>query len=81
LYALLFVVAFAAYVVGVSVGWMRDDASSRTWNFASRKSAAFFFGVIALMLVSFLYFAPFTYGLALSNAAIERRFWVLHPRL
>ncbi len=78
--ALIFVVACASLVAGASLGWMAED-TVQPWHFPSRKSATMYWGGIALMLVAFLYFAPFTYGFMQTNAAIDRRFWVLHPRL
>jgi len=79
LFALTLLVALAAVVGGIAAGWM-DDADAAPWRFGSRRSAGVYVGVVALVLVSFLYFSPFTYGFTLSAAAYDARFWVLHPR-
>jgi len=77
LFALVFVVALASVMIGVPAGWNggRDDF----WSFPTRRSAAGYFATLALLLVGFLYFLPFTYGWTMSLASWDAHFWVLHP--
>jgi dolichyl-phosphate-mannose-protein mannosyltransferase len=79
LFALTFVIALAAFSCGAIADWMNDD--SRLWEFPTRRSAAIYFGVIAMLFVSFTYFLPFTYGWPMSTASWNVHFWVLHPHL
>ena len=64
LFALVYLVAFAAYSNGV---------------LGERRSTWFYGGLIALMFAGFVYYAPFSYGLTLSAPAYDQRFWLLHP--
>jgi dolichyl-phosphate-mannose-protein mannosyltransferase len=75
MFALVFLIALAAYSLGLFSGWMRMDG----WRFSSRRSLALYLGVIALMLIGFAYFLPFTYGWPLSQASWDMHFRVLHP--
>lgn len=77
LFALVFLIALASLVSGALAGWLGDDAPP--WRFASGRSAAMYAGLVGLMLVGFLYFAPFTFYLPLSPEAFDARFTVLHP--
>jgi dolichyl-phosphate-mannose-protein mannosyltransferase len=79
LFALVFVIALGAFSTGVLAGWM--DASTPLWHFSSRRSAALYWGVLGLALISFVYFLPFTFGWPLSRPAWDAHFWVLHPSL
>jgi dolichyl-phosphate-mannose-protein mannosyltransferase len=77
LFALLFGVLLAAYWFGTVAGWNeRDDA---LFLFESRRSERLYWGIVLLVLVSFFFFAPLSYGFALSQGAFDARFWVLHP--
>jgi dolichyl-phosphate-mannose-protein mannosyltransferase len=75
MFALVFLIALAAYSLGLFSGWLRMDG----WRFSSRRSLALYLGVIALMLIGFAYFLPFTYGWPLSQASWDMHFRVLHP--
>jgi dolichyl-phosphate-mannose-protein mannosyltransferase len=79
LFALVFVVALASVMLGIPAGW--NDARGDSWSFPTRRSAAGYAAMLALLLVGFLYFLPFTYGWTMSLASWEARFWVLHPHL
>ncbi|HVZ47511.1 MAG TPA: phospholipid carrier-dependent glycosyltransferase [Gemmatimonadaceae bacterium] len=72
--ALVVSVAIATIGIGALADWTGGDGRSR---FASRRSAALYWGVAALACVTFLYFAPFAYGSPMTNAAYHRRLWVL----
>jgi dolichyl-phosphate-mannose-protein mannosyltransferase len=71
-FALLYSVALAALAVGILAGWQDDDEAP--WRFASARARMLFAGVLALVTVSFVYFAPLSYGTSLSaSAAAQRR--------
>jgi dolichyl-phosphate-mannose--protein O-mannosyl transferase len=78
LFALTVLVALAAYAFGVLTGEMQDGDRA-PWAFTSRRSAAVYIGIVALLLVSFVYFSPFSFGFTQSGAAWDFRFRVLHP--
>ena len=77
LFALVFGVLIAAYLLGTVAGWNERDEP--LFDFASRRSAGLYWGVVALVVVSFLYFVPLSYGFVISQSAFDARFWVLHP--
>jgi len=77
LFALVFLAALAALLIGVPAGWDRSGENLST--FPNRRSAGLYAGIIALLLIGFVYFLPFTYGWPMSQTAYDARFWVLHP--
>lgn len=79
LFALVFGVLVAAYWWGTVAGWNANDASP--FRFESRRSAMIYWGIVAVMVVAFAYFSPFTYGWPISLRGYDHRFWVLHPQL
>ncbi|HTE45661.1 MAG TPA: phospholipid carrier-dependent glycosyltransferase [Gemmatimonadaceae bacterium] len=78
LYALLFLITLAIMSLGVIAGWNDPDDGS-IWRFSSRASASWYWGVAAMVLLGFLYFAPFSYGWSLTPTGYDARFWILHP--
>jgi dolichyl-phosphate-mannose-protein mannosyltransferase len=76
LFALVFGVLLAAYVAGLSAGWLDDDELLR---FRSRGSAALYWGLIVAIVVGFVYFSPLSFGVIQSQQSFDARFWVLHP--
>jgi len=74
-FALVFSVGIAAFALGLLAGWQADDDAP--WQFRTRRSAVIFVGVIGAVMVSFVYFAPLSYGTALSERAQAQRAWVL----
>jgi dolichyl-phosphate-mannose--protein O-mannosyl transferase len=76
LFALTFGVLLAAYRAGLVGGWNDHDALFR---FPSRRSAALYVGLVALVALSFLYFSPLSFGWLISQQAFDQRFTVLHP--
>ncbi len=75
--AFVYSLAFAVLGVGIVAGWAADGDDSRPWAFPSRRSAALYWGLIALAAVSFLYYAPVTYGWPLTPQAFQMRFWLV----
>lgn len=74
-FAFVYSVAFAALALGLLTGWQRDDDAP--WRFGTRRSAAIYVGALAAVMLSFVYFAPLSYGTALSERAQAQRAWVL----
>src|SRR5207248_343909 len=72
LFALVFLIALSVMVLGVLAGW-NDGNDDAPWRFPSRRSAALYWGVAAIVLLSFAFFAPFTYGTPLSQRAFDAR--------
>lgn len=79
LFALVCVAALASVMIGIPARW--NGAHDEFWSFPTRRSAWGYVGAMALLLIGFLYFLPFTYGWTLSIASWDARFWVLHPHL
>ena len=75
-FGLTYSVALASFAVGVLAGWTDDD-TDRLWRFPSRVSRTTYVAMIALVAVSFAYFAPMSYGTALSASAVQHRRWLL----
>jgi dolichyl-phosphate-mannose--protein O-mannosyl transferase len=74
-FAFLFSLALAVLGVGLLAGWT-DSHDDRFWHFPSRGSALLYGGVLLVALGSFLYFAPLSYGWALSPDALQHRMWL-----
>jgi dolichyl-phosphate-mannose-protein mannosyltransferase len=80
LFAEMWMSVLCVFAVGVVAGW-QDSSDDAPWRFPSRRSSGLYWGIVALVLAGFVYFAPLTYGWTLSSAQYDARFWVLHPRL
>lgn len=78
LFALVFLVMFGAYGLGVIAGW-NDGADDALFSFSSRRAARSYVLVATIVFIGFLYFLPLTFGWSLSNTAFARRETVLHP--
>ena len=78
LFALLVLVLLAAFAVGTVAGW-NEGGDDMLLRFSSRRSRRAYLAIVALIVIGFLYFLPFTYGWPLSQRAYDQRFWVLHP--
>lgn len=74
-FALVYSVAFAALAVGLMAGWQDEDDAP--WRFATARSRAVFVATLALVALSFVWFAPLSYGTALGADAAAQRRWVL----
>jgi dolichyl-phosphate-mannose-protein mannosyltransferase len=73
-FAFMFCIAAVSIGLGLLAGWMTDDA--KVWQFPSRRSAALYWGILAVALAGFLFFAPISYGLPLSNGGLSARIWL-----
>ncbi|HVX38058.1 MAG TPA: phospholipid carrier-dependent glycosyltransferase [Gemmatimonadaceae bacterium] len=80
LFALIWIAMLGALTIGIVGGWAEqpDDAS---WRFPSARSRVTYAAIVALIVIGFVYFSPFTYGFGLSSRAYDQHFWVLHPHL
>jgi dolichyl-phosphate-mannose-protein mannosyltransferase len=74
LFSFLFCLAAVSIGVGVLAGWMSDDKTK--WWFPSRQSAAVYGGILMVALVGFIFFAPISYGLPLSDSGLAARIWL-----
>ena len=75
-FGLLYSVALASFAVGLLAGWMdRDDDA--LWRFPSARSRGVFVAAVALVALSFAYFAPMSYGTRLSREGLAHRRWLL----
>jgi dolichyl-phosphate-mannose-protein mannosyltransferase len=78
LFALVFLITLAVMSIGVLADWNTPD-DAVLFRFPSPASSRLYWGVCAVVLCGFLYFAPFSYGWSLSQWSHDARFWVLHP--
>jgi dolichyl-phosphate-mannose-protein mannosyltransferase len=79
LFALVVAVLLAVYWVGTIAHWNGNDDA--LFHFESRRSAVRYWGLVALVVVSFAYFSPLSYGWTISQRGFDNRFWILHPEL
>jgi len=73
-FAFLFSIAAVSIGLGLLAGWMTDDET--LWRFPSRRSAALYGGILAVALAAFIFFAPISYGLPLSDGGLSARIWL-----
>jgi len=73
-FAFLFSLAAVSIGLGALAGWMTDGVA--VWRFPSRRSAALYWGILAVALASFVFFAPISYGLPLSDGGLSARMWL-----
>ncbi len=74
LFSLLFCIAAVSIGLGLLAGWMTDG--EKVWRFPSRRSAALYWGILGVALAGFLFFAPISYGLPLSDSGLHHRIWL-----
>jgi len=75
LLAFVYSAALAALLLGRMAGWQDDDGPP--WRFRSPRARALYVGLLAVLAASFAYFAPLSYGTALSAGQLAQRDWVL----
>jgi dolichyl-phosphate-mannose-protein mannosyltransferase len=73
-FSFMFCIAAVSIGLGLLAGWMTDG--KRWWRFSSRRSAALYWGILAVALAGFLFFAPISYGLPLSDGDLSARIWL-----
>ncbi len=73
-FSFLFCIAAVSIGLGLLAGWMTDG--EKLWRFPSRRSAALYWGILVVALAGFLFFAPISYGLPLSDGGLSDRIWL-----
>ena len=73
-FAFLFSIAAVSIGLGALAGWMIEGEA--VWQFPSRRSAALYWGTLAVALAGFVFFAPISYGLPLSDGGLSARIWL-----
>lgn len=73
-YALIFSLALGILGTGIIAGWMDHD--DKFWKFPSRLSAFTYFAIAGLAILSFLYFAPLSYGWPLTPTGLQQHMWL-----
>jgi dolichyl-phosphate-mannose-protein mannosyltransferase len=74
-FAFIFSIAAISIGLGLLAGWMTDG--EKVWGFfPSRRSAVLYWGILAVASASFLFFAPISYGLPLSDSGLSSRIWL-----
>jgi dolichyl-phosphate-mannose-protein mannosyltransferase len=80
LFAFLFAIAAVSLGIGALAGWIppegTDERAAGTWTFRSGRSAGLYWGLLAIALAGFLYFAPLSYGLPLTDGSLHQRMWL-----
>jgi len=76
LFALVFVVMFGTYAVGLLSHW---NAAGGSWRAQPAWSRALYWVIAVVLLAGFVYTLPFTYGWPLSRSQWAARSWMLHP--
>ena len=73
-FAFLFSIAAVSIGLGLLAGWMTDGAGA--WQFPSWRPTVLYWGMLAVALAGFLFFAPISYGLPLSDGGLSARIWL-----
>jgi dolichyl-phosphate-mannose-protein mannosyltransferase len=75
-YFFSFTYCLAAVSIGLGVlaGWMTDGET--LWRFPARWSRALYWSILGLALAGFVFFAPISYGLPLSDNGLFDRIWL-----
>ncbi len=74
-FALIFSMMFVAVGLGALLKWSHGEGE-RPFSFGSRWSAIGYWGVLGVLLMSFLYFAPLSYGIPLTADGLASRMWL-----
>jgi dolichyl-phosphate-mannose-protein mannosyltransferase len=72
-FSFMFCLAAVSIGVGLLAGWMTDGEA--IWQFPSRRSAALYWGILGIALASFIFFAPLSYGIPLTDSGLADRIW------
>lgn len=73
-FAFIFSIAAVSTGLGLLAGWMTEGQEA--WQFRSWRSAGLYWGILGVALAGFLFFAPISYGLPLSNGGLSDRIWL-----
>jgi dolichyl-phosphate-mannose-protein mannosyltransferase len=73
-FAFMFCIAAVSIGLGVLAGWMTDGENA--WQFPSGRSVGLYWGILAVAVAAFLFFAPISYGLPLSDGGLAARIWL-----
>jgi dolichyl-phosphate-mannose-protein mannosyltransferase len=73
-FSFLFCIAAVSIGLGLLADWM--SAGEKSWRFRSRSSAVLYWGILVVALAGFLFFAPISYGLPLSDGGLSDRIWL-----
>jgi dolichyl-phosphate-mannose-protein mannosyltransferase len=73
-FSFMFCIAAVSIGMGLLAGWMTDD--EKVWRFPSRRSTALYWGILGVALAGFVFFAPISYGLPLSDGGLSARIWL-----
>lgn len=73
-FALIFSVTFVAMGLGILTGWIDDRGTPFT--FAKKRSTFAYWAILGVALLSFLYFAPITFGIPLTADGLQDRMWL-----
>ncbi len=74
LFAFIYSLAFAVILLGVLADWMND--SPKFWQFSSTTSRNLYIGVLTVAVISFVYFAPLSYGIPLTPSELASHVWL-----
>jgi len=72
-FAFIFATAAVSLGIGLLAGWMDDGDDA--WRFPSRLSLGLYAGILVVVTAGFLFFAPISYGLPLTDAGLADRIW------
>jgi dolichyl-phosphate-mannose-protein mannosyltransferase len=73
-FSFVFCIAAVSIGLGLLAGWMTDG--EKVWQFPSWRSAVLYGGILVVALAGFLFFAPISYGLPLSDGGLSDRIWL-----
>jgi dolichyl-phosphate-mannose-protein mannosyltransferase len=74
LFSFMFCIAAVSIGLGLLAGWMTEG--EEVWRLPSRGSAALYWGILGVAMAGFLFFAPISYGLPLSDGGLVDRIWL-----
>jgi dolichyl-phosphate-mannose-protein mannosyltransferase len=73
-FALIYSLAFAVIMLGALGDWTSDG--KEPWKFSSSVSRNLYIGTLGIALISFIYFAPLSYGYPLTPAELAQHMWL-----
>lgn len=73
-FALIFSLAFAVILLGALADWTEDG--NHPWKFSSATSKNLYLGVLGAAIIGFIYFAPLSYGIPLTQNELGQHTWL-----